>query len=56
MPFCGKTLIGTRHTAMLDMQVAGADAAECNAHNGIARALQLRLRLVDKFKLAGGGM
>jgi hypothetical protein len=24
---------------VLDMQVAGADAAECNAHNGITRAL-----------------
>ena len=29
----------TRHTAVLDMQVAGADTTERNAHNGIARAL-----------------
>ena len=45
---------GTRHTAVLDMQVAGADTAERNAHNGITRALQLGLRLVDKFELARG--
>ena len=37
----------TRHTAVLDMQVAGANTAKRNAHNGITRALQLRLRLVD---------
>ena len=43
-----------RHTTVLDMQVAGADTAERNAHNGITRALQLGLRLVDKLELAGG--
>ena len=45
---------GTRHTAVLDMQVAGADTAERNAHNGITRALQLGLRLVDQLKLTVG--
>ena len=50
----GNAWNGTRHTAVLDMQVAGADTAERNAHNGIARALQLGLRLVDKFELAMG--
>ncbi len=44
----------TRHTAVLDMQVAGADTAERNAHNGITRALQLGLRLVDQLEPAGG--
>ena len=44
----------TQHTAMLDMQVAGADTAERNAHNGIARTLQLGLRFVDQLELAGG--
>ena len=44
----------TGHTAVLDMQVAGADTAERNAHNGIARALQLGLRLVDQLELAVG--
>ena len=36
------------------MQVAGADTAERNAHNGIARALQLGLRLIDQLELAAG--
>ena len=43
-----------RHTAVLDVQVAGADTAERNAHNGIARALQFGLRLVDLLELAVG--
>ena len=50
----GYTWNGTRHTAVFDMQVAGADTAERNAHNGIARALQCGLRLVDQLELAGG--
>jgi hypothetical protein len=36
------------------MPVAGADTAERNAHNGIARALQLGLRFVDQLELAVG--
>ena len=45
---------GTRHTTVLDMQVAGADTAERNAHNGITRILQFGLWLVDKLELTGG--
>ena len=30
---------GTGHTAVFDMQIAGADTTERNAHNSIARAL-----------------
>ena len=44
----------TRHTAVLDMQVASANTAERNAHNGITQALQLGLRLVNQLKLAVG--
>ena len=36
------------------MQVAGANTAERNAHNGITRALQSGLRLVNQLKLAVG--
>ena len=50
----GNAWNGTRYTAVLDMQVAGANTTERNAHNGIARTLQLGLRLVDKFELAVG--
>ena len=35
----GNVRNGMWHAAVLDMQVAGADTAERNAHNGIARAL-----------------
>ena len=42
------------HTAVLDMQVAGADTAERNTHNGITRALQFGLWLVDQLELAVG--
>ena len=37
----------TRHTAVLDMQIAGVDTAECIAHNNIKRTLQFGLRLVN---------
>jgi hypothetical protein len=36
------------------MQVAGANTTERNAHNGITRALQFGLRLVDQLELAMG--
>jgi hypothetical protein len=39
---------------VLDMQVAGANTTERNAHNGITRALQFGLRLVNQLKLAVG--
>jgi hypothetical protein len=39
---------------VLDMQVAGANTAKRNAHNGITRALQFGLRLIDKLELAWG--
>ena len=44
----------TRHTAVLDMQVVGADTTERNAHNGITRALQFGLRLVNQLEPAVG--
>ena len=50
----GNVWNGMWHAAVLDMQVAGADTAERNAHNGITRTLQLGLWLVDKFELAVG--
>ena len=37
----------TRHTAVLNMQIAGANTAKRNAHNGISRVLQLGFWLVD---------
>ena len=42
------------HTAVLDMQVTGANTAERNTHNGITRALQFGLRLIDQLELARG--
>ena len=36
------------------MQIAGADTAERNAHNGITRSLQLGFWLVNQLELAGG--
>ena len=36
------------------MHVAGANTAERNAHNGITRALQSGLRLINQLKLAMG--
>ena len=50
----GNVWNGMWHAAVLDMQVAGANTAERNAHNGITRTLQFGLRLVDQLKLAVG--
>ena len=44
----------TRRASVLDMQVAGANTAERNAHNGITRTLQFGLRFVNQLELAGG--
>ena len=43
---------GTRHAAMLDVQVAGADAAQGDADNGVVCILQHRFRLVQEAELA----
>ena len=40
----GNTGHSARHTAMLNMQIAGADASQGNAHQCIARINQLRNR------------
>ena len=50
----GNVWNGMWHAAVLDMQVAGADTTERNAHNGITRTLQFGLRLVDQLELAVG--
>ena len=42
----------TRYTAMLDMQVAGADAAHCHTNYGIGRGYQYRLRLLHQSELS----
>ena len=42
---------GARHGAMLDMQVAGADAGERDAHNRVPRVAQSGHRLVQQGEM-----
>lgn len=41
----------SRHTAVLDVEVAGADAPEGHTHDGILRVDKRGLRFVDQRKL-----
>ena len=43
---------GSWHAAVLDVEVARADASERDAHNGVGRFLKLWLRFVDKGEIA----
>ncbi len=43
---------GTRDTAVLDVQVAGANASERHANDGIAWALKRRDGLFEQFEFA----
>ena len=43
---------GTRHATVLDVQIAGADAAERHADNGVAGVFQPGFRFFYKFKFS----
>ena len=51
MPY-GDAGNGSRHAAVLDMQIAGADTAECDPDNRVARVLQFRYRLLNQSEFS----
>ena len=48
----GDSLNGTRNTAVLDMQVTGADACKSDFHYCVFRIQDFRLRLIKKGEAA----
>ena len=48
----GDSRYGARYAAVLDMQVAGANAAECYAHDGVAWIQQFGLGFLQRFEFS----